>query len=138
MRGKELILETTESGCIVPTSHKLNKDGYFRTRDFRFTGSGRKPLIFYHRLVWELQYGEIPDGYEIDHKCRNRACCNIDHLQMLTGKQHTVKTNRERYSERKLLAKSHWEETKCTGSELAERFGVSQSTGCKWVREWKV
>lgn len=30
MRGKKLILEATETGCIIPTSHKLNQDGYFR------------------------------------------------------------------------------------------------------------
>ena len=29
MRGKVLILATTESGCIIPTSHRLNADGYF-------------------------------------------------------------------------------------------------------------
>ncbi len=32
MRGKKLILEATETGCIIPTSHKLNQDGYFRKR----------------------------------------------------------------------------------------------------------
>ena len=38
MRGKPIVYEKTATGCIVPTSHKLNKDGYFRTRDDRFTG----------------------------------------------------------------------------------------------------
>lgn len=30
MRGKPLILKKLDNGCIVPTSHKLNADGYFR------------------------------------------------------------------------------------------------------------
>ena len=30
MRGKPLVLKQLDNGCIVPTSHKLNKDGYFR------------------------------------------------------------------------------------------------------------
>ena len=42
MRGKPLEFEVTSSGCIVPTSHRLNADGYFRTRDYRVTTPGRK------------------------------------------------------------------------------------------------
>lgn len=30
MRGKPLILRKLDNGCIIPISHKLNKDGYFR------------------------------------------------------------------------------------------------------------
>lgn len=36
MRGKPIIYERLDTGCIVPTSHKLNKDGYFRCRDEKF------------------------------------------------------------------------------------------------------
>ena len=28
--------------------------------------------------------GPIPDGCELDHLCRNRACCNPDHLEPVT------------------------------------------------------
>lgn len=66
MRGKKLILETTETGCIIPTSHRLNHDGYFRKRT-------NGVLEMYHRTVWVEANGPIPDGYEVDHKCRNRA-----------------------------------------------------------------
>lgn len=137
MRGKEVIFVTTESGCVVPTSHKLNQDGYFRTRDPRFTGGGRKPLIMNHRLKWEETHGEIPEGLEVDHKCRNRACCNVEHLQLLSRTEHLVKTNQERYADRKVSAKEHWLLTGCTGAKLGETFGVSFSIACKWIREWK-
>ena len=30
MRGKPIEFKVDSNGCIVPTSHKLNKDGYFR------------------------------------------------------------------------------------------------------------
>lgn len=39
-----------------------------------------------HRYVWELVNGPIPDGLVIDHQCRNRACCNVDHLRVVTRK----------------------------------------------------
>lgn len=138
MRGKEIIFETTESGCIVPTSHKLNQDGYFRTRDYRVVASGRKPLIMNHRLKWEERHGKIPAGFEVDHLCRNRACCNTEHLQLLTVSEHKVKTNKERSDDLRVPAKEYWLSTKCSGITLGKQFGVSFSTACKWIREWKV
>lgn len=92
----------------------------------------------FHRLVWEKTKGTIPEGYEIDHLCRNRACCNIKHLQMLEGSEHAIKSNQMRYSERREEARAYWEKTHCSGTFLAQKFGVSFSSTCKWIREWKV
>lgn len=139
IRGKPLILERQENGCIIPVSHKLNADGYFRYTIRNPDGKGRGKHVMYHRYVWEQAYGKIPDGYEIDHICRNRACCNLEHLQMLEGHEHAVKGNKIRYADRKRAAKEFWMNNKnITGTKLAELFGVSFSVGCKWIREWKV
>ena len=99
---------------------------------------GRGTLVMFHRLVWEKSRGTIPDGHEIDHICKNRACCNIKHLQMLEGTIHAIKSNQDRYAERYVKAKEYWCSNRCTGTDLASLFGVSFSTGCRWVREWKV
>jgi len=37
-----------------------------------------------HRIAYTLIRGPIPDGLEIDHLCRNRACCNPWHLEVVT------------------------------------------------------
>lgn len=129
MARKQLVLATTKEGCIVPTSHKLNQDGYFRK-----TIDGRQ--IMYHRYVWIQSKGDIPEGYEIDHMCRNRACCNIEHLQCLEGTEHTIKTNIER-SSRVPMMKAYWLETNCTGTFLGEKFGINFGTACKHIRKWK-
>jgi hypothetical protein len=138
MRGKPHVWETTDNGCIVSTSHRINQDGYLRIRDPRFSGEGRRPLIMAHRLSWENNFGTVPTGYEVDHKCRNRACVNPDHLQVLSRTDHLVKTNSERYAERKENARLYWEETGVSGLALGKIFGVSFSSACKWIREWKV
>lgn len=37
-----------------------------------------------HRVVYELLRDPIPLGMDLDHLCRNRGCCNPDHLEPVT------------------------------------------------------
>jgi hypothetical protein len=41
-----------------------------------------------HRAVWELLRGPIPEGLVLDHLCRNKACCNPAHLQVVTVEEN--------------------------------------------------
>ncbi len=49
--------------------------------------------ILVHRYVWEREKGPIPPGMEIDHQCRNRACCNVDHLRVVTQLVNSLENN---------------------------------------------
>lgn len=37
-----------------------------------------------HRIAYQALVGDIPDGLELDHLCRNRICCNPEHLEAVT------------------------------------------------------
>jgi hypothetical protein len=37
-----------------------------------------------HRVAYQLLIGPIPDGLELDHRCRIRACVNPSHLEPVT------------------------------------------------------
>lgn len=46
-----------------------------------------------HRLVWEHLIGPIPDGFVLDHLCRNPACCNVAHLEPVTPAENVRRGN---------------------------------------------
>jgi len=50
----------------------------FRGGYGRFNYIGRS--ISAHRFAYEMAFGPIPDGFHIDHVCRNRGCVNPYHL----------------------------------------------------------
>lgn len=41
-----------------------------------------------HRVSHEWFIGPIPDGYEVDHLCRNIRCVRPDHLEAVTGSEN--------------------------------------------------
>ena len=46
-----------------------------------------------HRVSWILSVGDIPPDLQIDHVCRNRACCNPAHLELVSSKENTHRGN---------------------------------------------
>lgn len=44
-----------------------------------------------HRWYYEYVNGPIPEGKEPDHLCRNRACVNLAHIEIVTKRENIVR-----------------------------------------------
>lgn len=59
------------------------------------TGAGYGGVFFHgknhraHRVFYSVLVGEIPDGLELDHICRERSCVNPTHLEAVTRSENT-------------------------------------------------
>ncbi|HET6917593.1 MAG TPA: HNH endonuclease signature motif containing protein [Acidimicrobiales bacterium] len=65
---------------------RLNTQGY---GDATSAKAERRVLV--HRFVYELLRGPIPNGLDLDHLCRVRACCNPDHLEPVTHRVNMLR-----------------------------------------------
>lgn len=58
----------------------------------RFQASGE---FYAHRVSHKLFKGQIPDGHEVDHRCKNRHCVSPLHLEAVTLKVNRVRRNED-------------------------------------------
>ena len=119
--------------CIVPEGGYPTQDGYIRVLSAPRKVGGKLKML--HRIEWEKAFGQIPDGYEINHKCKNRLCQNINHLECLPRTKHRTKDNSERYLvdivKKLFWIKSH---SGLTRKEISSMLGVKVSW-LKWAAE---
>ena len=46
-----------------------------------------------HRIAYQILRGNVPEGLELGHLCRNRKCCNPEHLEPVTHHQNLMRGN---------------------------------------------
>lgn len=49
--------------------------------------------VLVHRYVWEREVGPVPEDLEVDHQCRVRRCCNVEHLRVVTRRVNRIENS---------------------------------------------
>lgn len=50
-------------------------------------------VVSSHRLAYQLTKGEIPEGMELDHLCKNTLCVNPEHLEIVNRRENTLRSS---------------------------------------------
>lgn len=81
-RVRKRVTVDPQTGCHVWTGSLTNGYGYVSVE-------GQSWRV--HRLTYTLAKGPIPRGLVLDHLCRNKACCNPDHLEAVTNRENGLR-----------------------------------------------
>lgn len=83
-------IAVTPAGCWEWTGSR-DRHGYGR---MKVLVEGVKRETGAHRASWIVHRGAIPNPtLQTDHLCRNRACINPDHMELVTNQVNTLRSD---------------------------------------------
>src|SRR5699024_5568179 len=77
---RQLNKHIASRGCVVWQGMKYRDE--YGTKCI--SDSSKKKIQFTHRMSYEAHVEPIPNDLEIDHLFLNKACCNPEHLEVVT------------------------------------------------------
>lgn len=78
-------------GCVMST-YSVASHGYAQIGWHGADGVRRMTTA--HRAAWTGVHGPIPEGMTVHHRCHQRRCVNVEHLELLTNEQN-ARRNRD-------------------------------------------
>lgn len=87
-RATERFTPDPSTGCHVST-YSTGSHGYAQ---IGWQDNGQRFVTLVHRVVWAGTFGAIPEGMTVDHMCKRRTCCNVEHLRLLSNYENARRT----------------------------------------------
>lgn len=102
----------------------LDRDGYAHVAAWI---NGKQVRRTAHGVRYAQVFGPVPDGLVLDHLCKNRWCCNPEHLEPVrqaenVRRSRSAKLTAEQVNEIRLLVAQGESQT-----SAGRKFGVHQS-----------
>lgn len=85
--------------------------------------------ILAHRFAYEAVHGEIPEGMEIDHLCRNPSCARVDHLEAVTHAENVRRGDAGAVAHARSIARTH-----CNNGHRWVAENIYEHKGCRSCR----
>lgn len=103
--------------------------GATKSHGYGYLGRNGKTLHA-HRYAFELEVGPIPEGFQVDHLCFNRACVNPSHLEAVPPVVNMRRAAKRNYG--KVCRNGH---PKTEANIYVTTQGVTQCRACHKDRE---
>lgn len=128
-------IDVLDNGCTAWSGGK-DPDGYAM---FWYKGKTGRAA----RILWEMLYGPIPKGLIVRHKCDNRECLAVQHLELGTHKDNTEDARKRgrlvgprKINKEKAEQVNEMRELGMTIEEIAEAMKVSPSSIYNYLKAY--
>jgi hypothetical protein len=90
-----------------------------------------------HRVMWRLLRGEIADGMDLDHLCRNTKCVNPNHLEPVTRSENLRRGLMDRNSQKTHCKRGHEFTPENTRIKPGNGHRVCKTCMRMHIRNWR-